>query len=71
MGFSWIAILIAAAAFISAFFISRDARKRGRNGLFWFIFTIFLFGICAIPVYFHVIRREKKGRAEALPEGRI
>ncbi len=71
MEFRWIAVLITAAAFISAFFISRDAQKRGRNGLFWFVFTIFLFGICAIPVYCHVIRREKKGRVETVPEERI
>ncbi len=56
----WVLILVAAAAITAAFLIRQDSRKRGRNSLFWFVFTLLLFGICAIPIYYYSIRMDFK-----------
>jgi archaellum biogenesis protein FlaJ (TadC family) len=56
----WVLILVAAAAITAAFLIRRDSGKRGKNSLFWFVFTLLLFGICAIPIYYYSIRRDAK-----------
>ena len=66
----WVVYIIAAGATATALFIGLDARKRGRNSLFWFVLTMLLFGICAIPVYCYSINREKRSaRREPATEG--
>lgn len=66
-----VALWVMAAAVITAVIIRNDARKRGKNHLFWTIFSLLLFGVCAVPVYCYSIRRQKKrsGNSEFPNEG--